>query len=358
MTELQTFLHNNFGQMLFVIVGALVFVTLISASHRLLKSKLLNTKYLWDKALLAAVYPPAQVYILTSAAFMLLKLTPIVTKLNIKSVNFSDIQNVLFLVILIWAIFRMVNRLERAALTEKKVPGKTQANPATIRVLVQFVRFAIVIIAAISLLQILGIPVTGLLTFGGIGGVVLGFAAKDSLANLLGGMMIFIDRPFMVGDWILSPDRDIEGTVEHIGWRLTRIRTFDKRSLYIPNGIFSSIVVENATRMTNRRIKTTIGLRYDDAAKLPKVLELIKDMLKNHPEIDTSKTMLVNFVGFGDSTLDILIYTFTKTTLWAPYKDVQEDVFLKILAIIEQEGASCAFPTRTLYMANQGQTQT
>ena len=80
-------------------------------------------------------------------------------------------------------------------------------------------------------------------------------------------MFVYLDRPFAVGDWVRSPDREIEGTVENIGWRVTRIRTFDKRPLYIPNSIFSQIAVENPSRMSNRRIKETIGIRYDDASK-------------------------------------------------------------------------------------------
>ena len=106
-----------------------------------------------------------------------------------------------------------------------------------------------------------------MLTFGGVGGLIVGLAAKDLLSNFFGGMMIYFDRPFKVGDWIRSPDRQIEGTVERIGWRMTIIRTFDKRPLYVPNSVFSSIVVENPSRMLNRRINETFGLRYQDADK-------------------------------------------------------------------------------------------
>ena len=113
-------------------------------------------------------------------------------------------------------------------------------------------------------MQLFDYSVSGLLAFGGIGGIAVGFAAKDLLANFFGGLMIYLDRPFSVGDWIRSPDKEIEGTVEDIGWRLTRIRTFDKRPLYIPNSIFASISVENPSRMSNRRIYEKIGIRYDD----------------------------------------------------------------------------------------------
>ena len=103
-------------------------------------------------------------------------------------------------------------------------------------------------------MQALGYSISGVLAFGGIGGIAVGFAAKDLLANFFGGLMIYLDRPFSVGDWIRSPDKNIEGTVEEIGWRLTRIRTFDKRPLYVPNSTFTQISVENPSRMLNRRI--------------------------------------------------------------------------------------------------------
>ena len=89
----------------------------------------------------------------------------------------------------------------------------------------------------------------------------------------------------MVGDWIRSPDRDIEGTVEHIGWRLTRIRTFDKRPLYVPNSTFLSVALENPSRMTHRRIYETIGVRYDDAGKVPGIIQQVEAMLRSTPKL-------------------------------------------------------------------------
>ena len=165
--------------------------------------------------------------------------------------------------------------------------------------------------------------------------------------------MIYLDRPFDVGDWIRSPDKEIEGTVENIGWRLTRIRTFDKRPLYVPNSVFTSIAVENPQRMTNRRIYETIGIRYDDAGKMAAITHDVKQMLREHPEIDTNLTMIVNFVKFAPSSLDFFVYTFTKTTEWIRFHEIKEDVMLKILEIIEQHGAESAFPTSTIYIARE-----
>jgi MscS family membrane protein len=137
-------------------------------------------------------------------------------------------------------------------------------------------RVSVIITAILVALQSLGFNISAVLAFGGIGGIAVGFAAKDLLANFFGGLMIYLDRPFSVGDWIRSPDRSIEGTVEKIGWRLTSIRTFDKRPLYIPNSMFANISVENPSRMTHRRIYETIGVRYEDNKHLPSLLTMLK----------------------------------------------------------------------------------
>ena len=165
--------------------------------------------------------------------------------------------------------------------------------------------------------------------------------------------MIYMDRPFDVGDWIRSPDKEIEGTVEKIGWRLTTIRTFEKRPLYVPNAIFTSIAVENPSRMSNRRIKETIGIRYDDVVKMEDIVTEVKEMLKEHDDIDANQTLIVNFNEFAPSSLDFFIYTFTKTTNWIKFHEVKQNVLLKIIRIIESHGAQTAFPTSTLHIRQE-----
>lgn len=230
-------------------------------------------------------------------------------------------------------------------------PGKKPPDPMTIKAVAKLMRASVLVTAALIGMQLFGFSVSGLLAFGGVGGIAIGFAAQDLLSNFFGGLMIYLDRPFKVGDWVRSPDQEIEGTVEDIGWRLTRIRTFDKRPLYVPNSVFASISLENPSRMTNRRIKETIGVRYDDVAQLPAILADVETMLRNHEAIDTSQTLMVNFNEFGPSSLDFFIYTFTKTTVWVDYHKIKQDVLLKIADIIAAHGAEIAFPTRTLHMS-------
>lgn len=209
-------------------------------------------------------------------------------------------------------------------------------------------RLFFITVGILTVMQAFGLSLSGLLTFGGVGGLIVGLAAKDLLSNFFGGLMIYFDRPFKVGDWIRSPDRQIEGTVERIGWRMTIIRTFDKRPLYVPNSVFSNIVVENPSRMLNRRIYEKIGLRYDDAEKMPQIITAVKEMLKNHKDIDARQTLIVNFDTFGPSSLHFFIYTFTKTVNWVRYHEVKQDVLLQVINIIKEHEADIAFPTQTL----------
>jgi MscS family membrane protein len=248
-----------------------------------------------------------------------------------------------------WFLVRFISNVQDGVMAQRLAQGES-VDRTTVDAIGKLLRISVLITAVLVGLQSLGFSISGVLAFGGVGGIAVGFAAKDLLANFFGGLMVYLDRPFVVGDWIRSPDKEIEGTVEDIGWRLTRIRTFDKRPLYVPNSVFTQITVENPSRMSNRRIKETIGLRYADIDKVAPIVADIKAMLRAHPEIDQAPTMIVNFTQFAASSLDIMVYTFTITTGWVAFHEIKQDVMLKIAEIIERHGAEIAFPTRTLYV--------
>lgn len=248
-------------------------------------------------------------------------------------------------------ITSFIKRAERNLLHPDYMAKPIDAT--TVRAVGKLLRAAVIITALLVAMQLFGYSISGLLAFGGIGGIAVGFAAKDLLANFFGGLMIYLDRPFSVGDWVRSPDKEIEGTVEDIGWRLTRIRTFDQRPLYIPNSVFANISVENPSRMTNRRIYETVGIRYADIGCMEAIVEQVTAMLCEHPEIDTDQIMIVNFNAFSASSVDFIIYTFTKTTEWVRFHQVKQDVLLKVAQIIEANQAEIAFPTSTVHIDGQ-----
>lgn len=251
--------------------------------------------------------------------------------------------------ILMSKIFQLLNRVEKKQI-------KRGGDPTSARMISRILKIAIFFIIILLFGEHFGMSLSGLMTFGGIGGIAIGMAGRDILSNFFSGIMLYFDRPFNIGDWISSPDRKIEGTVVEIGWRITKIITFDHRPLYVPNSIFSSISVENPGQMTNRRITTELGLRYDDADKIGVIVDDIRTMLMQHEKIDTRQTLLVYFNQFADSSLNIMVYCFTKTTVWSEWLAIQQEVYLKIIAIIHQHNADFAFPTRTVYNYNSGKT--
>lgn len=259
------------------------------------------------------------------------------------------VRDIGIIVMIMWFALRFVKLYEVAYIRHREAKGE-HVDRTFVTAISKLVRAAIVITAALVVLQTMGINIAGLLAFGGVGGIAVGLAARDIIANLFGGLTVYLDRPFAVGDWIRSPDREIEGTVEEIGWRRTVIRTFDLRPLYVPNAVFTTISVENPSRMLNRRIHEKIGVRYDDAARIPAILADVRAYLKESPDIDQSRTLMVNFNEFGASSMDFFIYTFTRTRVWAEYHEVKERVLLKISDIIASHGAEVAFPTTTVHV--------
>ncbi|MCG6200122.1 mechanosensitive ion channel family protein [Psychromonas antarctica] len=254
------------------------------------------------------------------------------------------VQKISILLLIGWIFLRLVNKAELVFI------GHDDKDTTTVTAFAKLAKLSILVIISLSIIQTLGVSISGVLAFGGMGGLVVGMAAKDLLSNLFGALMVYMDKPFKVGDWIRSPDKSIEGTVEAIGWRITRIRTFDKRPLYVPNSLFTQIVVENASRMSNRRIKETFALRYSDMHQVEDIIEAVRQMLVSHPDIDQGQTLIVNFDLFNNSSLDFFIYTFTKTTDWVLYHKIKQDVLLKVANIVESHQAQFAFPTRQLHI--------
>ena len=262
----------------------------------------------------------------------------------------TALRDVALIACMAWFVLSFVGQVGNNIVTVRVKRGE-EVDHTTIDALSKLARLVMVILAILMSAQTLGFQITGLLALGGVGGIAVGFAAKDLLANFFGGLTIYLDRPFAVGDWIRSPDKSLEGTVEYISWRHTRIRGFNKNPIYVPNAVFTSIVVENPSRMSHRRIYVTIGLRYDDFALVKPVVDDIRAMLRSHPDIDTSQTLIVNFTAYAASSLDLMVYTFTRTTAWVKYMDIRQDVLLQIGQIIENHGAEIAFPTQTLHVA-------
>ena len=264
----------------------------------------------------------------------------------------GEVRRVGVIVSIAWFLTRLIRNGEQVIMHEAHVqpPEEQRVDQHTAEAIGKLLRVSVFITATLVILQTLGFSISGVLAFGGLGGIVIGWAARDFVSNFFGGLTIYLDRPFHVGDWVRSPDREIEGTVEEIGWRQTRIRKFDKRPIYVPNSTFTTIALENPSRMTHRRIYENVGIRYADIEAMAAITRDVEAMLRDHPDIADDQTMIVKFNAFSASSIDFMLYTFTRTVDWIEYHRVKHDVLLKVADIIATHGAEIAFPTRTLHI--------
>ncbi|WP_373185418.1 mechanosensitive ion channel family protein [Halopseudomonas sp.] len=339
------------GQLWVYKVFAIVFASLILAYVGKLildrvEARATVSPSVWDDALVIALRRPLWVLIWSMGLLWAARITALEMDEDFADA-LESMQSVLLIGLLAWFLLRLASRVE-----ERLVDSRYLQKPmdqTTVSAIGKLLRISVVITCGLVILQTLGYSIGGVLAFGGIGGIAVGFAAKDLLANFFGGLMVYLDRPFSVGEWVRSPDKEIEGTVEHIGWRLTRIRTFDKRPIYVPNAIFTNVVLQNPSRMSHRRIFEHIGIRYDDIQHMEPIVKAVREMLKSHPDIAQDVTLMVYFDRCGASSVDFFIYCFT-SPVWAEYHRVKEDVLLKVLAIVTEHEAQVAFPTSTLHV--------
>lgn len=336
---------------------AVVMLTFIGRYLAMRALKVLGEQFektinVWDDALFKAAQGPLSWFILILGLIWAVQISDGYLDMVLFSpANLDIIRQLTFIVLTMVFLVRFITLAEARIfddLESQTEGGQGRLDPTTLHALAKLTRLSVVISAVLVALPTLGIEITALLAFGGVGGIAVGFAAQDLLSNFFGGLMIYLDRPFAIGDWIRSPDREIEGTVESIGWRLTLVRTFDKRPLYVPNSVFAKLALENPSRMTNRRIYETIGIRYKDAAKMDQIVQDVHAMLRAHEEIDQDQTLIVNFTGYGKSSLDFFVYTFTKTTNWVKFHEIKQDVMLRIIRIVHEHQADFAFPTTTV----------
>lgn len=208
-------------------------------------------------------------------------------------------------------------------------------------------RLVIIAIAISIIAQVFEYPIGGFVAGLGLGGLAFALAAQDALANLFGGFVIITERPFSIDDWILTPS--VEGTVEDITFRSTKIRTFAQAVVTVPNSTLANEPITNWSQMGKRRVSTNIRVTYDSPlVRVKKVVERINKLLKTHPDIH-QETIFVTFDDFQDNGAEIMLYFFTKTTDWGKYLQVKEEINFKIMEIIEEEGVTIAIPSRRLY---------
>ena len=225
-------------------------------------------------------------------------------------------------------------------------------TPVMIDWMTKGLRMLFIIIGGAAVLQIWDIPVGPIIAGLGLFGVAIGLGAQDLFKNLIAGLLVLAEKRFLPGDWI-KVDGVVEGTVEEINFRSTLVRRFDKGPVYVPNSKLADNAVINFSRMTHRRTYWIIGVRYDTTvAQLEEIRDKVLDYVLSHPEYahppEVSTFMRVD--SFGPSSIDFMLYCFTKTTNWGEWLGLKEELAFKIKTIVEEAGSDFAFPSQSLYL--------
>jgi MscS family membrane protein len=292
------------------------------------------------------------------------------------NVHWTQFFNILYTVFLTYIMYKLLNSIASMKM-QSMTRSKRKVKDELLNITIKILNFIIVILGILVALHFTGLNLTAILSGLGIGGFAVALAARESLANFFGTLSILMSNIYSQGDWIAVDNE--EGHVVEIGLRVTTIRTFDNSLIAIPNATIASADIKNwSRRVVGRRIKMSLSLKYSSKREdLKKAIEEIRLMLKEHPGIATDKTkyqdrdkksskivskedelgvkrtLLVYLDTLSDSSIDILVYTFTKSTVWSEWLETKEDVIFKIMEIIENNHLEFAFNTITIDQVNE-----
>ena len=268
--------------------------------------------------------------------------------LDLEVVGFiSRLLSAISVVAATWLLFRAVDvlsgRIEQR-LVERGQDTATAAVPPGRKA----VKGILLVLAFVAILDSFGFSVTALIAGLGVGGIAVALAAQKTIENLFGGLTLYGDRPVSVGDFCRFGDK--VGTVEEIGIRSTRVRTLDRTVVTIPNAEFSNLQLENFAERDHMRLFAMIGVRYETTPdQLRYILVEIRNLLYAHERV-TADPARIRFVGFGAYSLDLEIFAYVNTSDWGEFLGIREDIYLRVMDIIEASGSGFAFPSQTLYL--------
>jgi MscS family membrane protein len=339
-------LNSPYADILFTIIILFIFLFIRTVFTKyiltIIGKIVLNTKTNIDDKILQVLSEPLRFFIL------LLGLGIVFKVLNIQNEILLMLLKSLYLFNLFWVFYDLVvvfkNDIKKFSLRFGK-----DLNEEISIFIIKAIKFLVFFMGFASILQVWHVNIGAFIASLGLGGLALALAAKDTASNLFGGLTLLADKSLKLNDWIKV--NNVEGVVEEIGLRTTKIRTFEKSLITVPNQILANTPVENFSRRGIRRIKFRVGLTYNTSSKtIQKIVSDITTMLKNHNDISQDSTMIVRFDKFEDSSLSIFVYTFTSTSNWNKYLEIKEDVNIKVIKIIEDNNSDFAFPSQTLYI--------
>ncbi|MGI9427324.1 MAG: mechanosensitive ion channel family protein [Bythopirellula sp.] len=252
-----------------------------------------------------------------------------------------------------WTAFTIID-VAAQYFARKAGETETKFDDLIVPMVSKSLKILTVCIALLTAAQTCDVPILGLMGGLGLGGAALAFASKDAVANFFGSVTVLFDRPFEVGDWIVT--EGAEGTVEMVGFRSTRIRTFYNSLITLPNSQLTTAAVDNMGRRSYRRIKTTLGVQYDTTPnQLEAFCEGIRELIRRHP--NTRKDYFhVYFNDFGPNSLNIMLYCFVQCPDWGAELQSRHSLLADIVRLAEKLHVKFAFPTRTVHMFNESES--
>lgn len=333
--------RNIIGAVIIVLIFMIINKILTRYVYRWLEKMASRTETEADDKFLGAILKPLQWLILTIGVYAALKYLPL--PLTADQVV-TKVFRTLLIIYVTWGVYALASG---DSVLSEKFKIKLEMNETLIAFFSKIARFIIIAIGIVIVFQEWDYDISGFVAGLGLGGLAFALAAQDALANIFGGMVLIMEKPFSVGDWIATPS--VEGFVEEISFRSTRIRAFAQSQITVPNSTLANEPITNYTRMGKRRITFRLGVTYDTPReKLQQTVEAIRQMLVDHPEVHP-ETVHVYFEQFNDSSLDIFLYYFTEKTDWGEYLKIRQDTNFKIMAILEELGVEVAFPSRSIY---------
>lgn len=335
----------SFGIILLTLVFRGLLTRFIFAN---LKQLAKRTRWQHDDQFLEAMEKPVSAFFLVTGIYLAIAVLPV-------DVEWSGLIHTLYrgisILVVFWGLFRLSDVVVDV-FSDLSAASGSDSFRGFGSLIKKSLRVFIIVVGVVMVIDNLGYNIGGILATLGIGGAAFAFAAKDTIANVYGSIALALDRPFRVGDWIQVGDR-VDGDVEEIGLRSTKVRTWPKTVISIPNAVLANEMIDNWSRMPKRRVKQVVGVTYETAPEtMEQIVEGIREILRNDEDVHQD-FILVNWTDFGSSSLDILVYYFTKTKAWLEYMDIRQRINVRIAQLVKEHGSSVAFPTRTLYLEGE-----
>ena len=352
MEQITTFLNNIKSAQIVdicIAIGIIIFFRIFSSAFSYIIIRMFKIKEKKNKKIKeSAFYNPLRIFFILLGCYLAVLFLQVPLQISLETIT---IINKAFVIISTIVFAKgLADSFTPQSYLYKKIKEKTNSNQedSVFDFSLKIIRVVIYVVAVFVIIETLDIDITGLVAGLGLSGVIITLAAQDTAKNLFGGLVIFLDKPFVVGDWIQIDT--FEGTVEDITFRSTRVRTFENSLVNIPNSVISNSSIINWTKMEKRRYKINLCIEIDTPLeKLEKFKDRVKEMLQSREEI-YDDSIIVKFDNIVDNGLNVLISSYTHSVDYTSFLDEKEEINYKIMKILKEENIELAYDTKTVHV--------